>query len=470
MTTTTLQQNNLWNKVRPILIGGVALFVLVMLAYWGGAAKPGPLFYFGIAMFSIMIVGFGAATWWLFLSPLPAHTIRRAHSISQSNSVRQVVGVLAVIGNLAFVTGAFWDEVWHRLYGIGGAINDFLWRPHLMIYGSMGLTALFAFGGLLIALRGEGDIRARFRNEPLMGMLGLAASYLACSTFSDLLWHQIYGLDITAWSLPHIFLGAGSAFVMLATVSLHLSQVPQREWRGLNGLSLPEAIAILMTGAAAMLIAQVALTEWDGIRVIGDPGRAAFWARPEWVYPVVVVSLSTFFSAFIIHALRRAGVATLIMLTALGVRALYFTLFGLWGSNVGMALNAQWLMIPAAVALDGWYAMRRAQADSRTTLNSGSLIAGLFFLICALPLLPTLMIYPRVNGDTVPAMAGFSLLAALWFGWVGARFGAWLGGLGRQAEAAETAKVRTLWVGAGMMAAFVIFALIFILTATPPRV
>jgi ABC-type lipoprotein release transport system permease subunit len=386
-----------------------------------------------------------------------------------------VVGLIFdVIGNLAFVTGAFWDEVWHRLYGIGSAVNDFLWRPHLMIYGSMGLTALFAFGGLFIALRGQGDVRARFRSEPLIGLLGLAASYLACSTFSDLIWHQIYGLDITAWSLPHIFLGTGSAFVMLATVALLAAQVSRRDWRGLAGLQLPETLAIVMTGAAAMITAQVAATEWDGIRVIGDPNRIAFWARPEWIYPVVVISLAVFFSAFLIQALRRAGVATLTTLAALGVRALYFALFGLWENRTGMALTAQLLMIPAAVALDAWYAFRLKRAGEAATLTLGNLLAGVAFVIISLPLIPRLMIYPRLNAGTLPMMVGFSLLAALWFGWIGARLGAWLGGLGGEAkESAEAMSPRisrrTLRVGLGMLAAFILFALLFILTARPPN-
>jgi hypothetical protein len=84
------------------------------------------------------------------------------------------------------------------------------------------------------------------------------------------------------------------------------------------------------------------------------------------------------------------------------------------------------------------------------------------------------MIYPRLNAGTLPMMVGFSLLAALWFGWIGARLGAWLGGLGGEAkESAEAMSPRisrrTLRLGLGMLAAFILFALFFILTARPPN-
>jgi len=227
VTTSTSSQNNLWSKAQALLTGGVALTLLVAVGYWGGAVKTGPLFVAGLVVLSIMILAFGLLTWWLYFSPMPP--TRFTALPASIPAVRQIVGVLVVISTMLVVVGAFWDEVWHRSYGSGVVLNDFFWRPHQLIYGSMGLTSFFAVGGLLNALRGRGNIRQRFRAEPIIGLLALAAFYLSASGPSDLVWHQIYGLDITAWSLPHLFLTTGSVFVSLAAIALHLSLLPRHE-------------------------------------------------------------------------------------------------------------------------------------------------------------------------------------------------------------------------------------------------
>lgn len=475
MTTSISSQTPLWPKTRPLLLGGVALGLLIAIGYWGGAVRTGPLFIVGLVVLSAMILAFGLLTWWLYLSPMTSPP--RAHptgglrpSATASPAVRQLVGVLVIISSMLFVVGAFWDEVWHRTFGSGIVLDDFFWRPHQLIYGSMGLTSLFAVGGLLNALRGRGSIRQRFRAEPMIGLLALAAFYLSASGPSDLIWHQIYGLDITAWSLPHLFLTTGSIFVALTAIALQLSLLPRRAWRGLGGLQLQEALAVLVMALALLFCIQFATTEWDGLHAIGDASRFSFWSRPEWLYPVVVVSISIFFSAFALHALRRAGAATLVMLVMLAVRLLLLTALGVWNSNVGMGLNAHLLMFPAAVALDAWRWTRLKSADSNATLIGGNIVGATASLVVSLIAIPTLMIYPRINAGTAPLMIVMGLVAALWFGWAGALLGEWLGGLGRPAEAAEPINLRIVWVGVGVLAASLVFTAFFILTATPPAI
>ncbi|MBI3240700.1 MAG: hypothetical protein HYZ49_00185 [Chloroflexi bacterium] len=468
MTPSTPSQTNLWPKTRPLLIGGVALALLVAIGYWGGAVKTGPLFIAGLVVLSAMILAFGLLTWWLYLSPMPSPA--RAQSATASPALRQLVSVLVIISSMLFVVGAFWDEVWHRTFGSGIVLDDFFWRPHQLIYGSMGLTALFAVGGLFNALRGRGSIRQRFRAEPMIGLLALAAFYLSASGPSDLIWHQIYGLDITAWSLPHLFLTTGSIFVTLTAIALQLSLLPRHAWRGLPGLQLQEALAVLVMALALLFCIQFSTTEWDGLHAIGDASRVSFWSRPEWLYPVVVVSVSIFFGAFAVRALRRAGVATLVMLVMLVMRLLLLTALGVWNSEIGMGLNAHLLMFPAALAMDAWHWARLKSADSNATLIGGNLVGATASLVVSLIAIPALMIYPRINAGVAPLMILMGLVAALWFGWVGASLGGWLGGLGRPAEAAEPLSPRVVWAGVGVLAASIAFAAFFILTATAPTV
>jgi hypothetical protein len=133
-----------------------------------------------------------------------------------------------------------------------------------------------------------------------------------------------------------------------------------------------------------------------------------------------------------------------------------------------MGIGSQLLLIPPAVALDLWYALRLRRAESAATLAGGSLLAGAVFLAVALPAIPYLLIYPRVDATTAPMMIVMSMALALWSGWVGARTGAWFGSLDRRAGQAAALSRRATRVSAGALAALAAFAAFFIATATPP--
>src|SRR6266851_1194843 len=159
--------------------------------------------WMGWAALTCLVVAFACLTWWLLLSPLPIADGRRAERLSNgpgphARRTRVVVALLVLLSGFLFSAGARWDELWHRTYG--GFGDDFLWPPHLMIYGGLALNAAFAGWGLGRTLRGRGGLRERFRAEPLMGLLGLLAAYQVASIPSDLIWHRVIGPDITAWS------------------------------------------------------------------------------------------------------------------------------------------------------------------------------------------------------------------------------------------------------------------------------
>ena len=470
MATTTLTRSAGWGRLRPWLLSGGTLVILALVAYWGGAAKIDARFWTGVLVLSGLILAFAGVTWWLFLSPVPAR--KKARLQSPPAIVRQTVGLMAIVSGLLFVAGGTWDEVWHRLYGVGGAVNDFFWAPHKMLYGSMALTALFAVGGLLLMLRGRGDIRLRFRAEPLLGLLALASAYLAFSGPSDALWHIVYGLDITAWSLPHIIITSGAALVMLTTAAIQLAQLPAAPWRGLGGLRLQEGLAALMMAAGMVVFTQAAATEWEGIQSLGADRRLvdAFWARPEWLYPVVVLSVIAFFGHVALHATRRAGFATLVAVVALALRYLLLSLSGLWAAGEPLPLKTHLFYLLPALALDAWYWLRRRDAESATTLVGGALASAAFGLLTVLPLVAAWMVYPRVNAATMPGMVVFGALMTLWFGWVGAGFGGWLGQLGGHTETATALSPRALWVGAGTLVVLALVTVVLMLTATPPTV
>jgi hypothetical protein len=468
--------NSVWlRNARWVLMLGGAMLVLITMTGWGGTARPGPVFWLGVAALSSTLVIFAALLWWLFLSPLPR--VADPQSASASSERRQVVAALVVVSGLLFITGGVWDEVWHRTYGVGAALDDFLWRPHQLIYGSMGLMALFALFGVLVGLRGQGGLRQRFRSEPMIGLVGLAAAYLSLSAPSDLVWHQIYGLDITAWSLPHMLFGVGVGLVMFCALALQLSVLPKREWRSPWGLSFGEGLALMMLAIFTTVALQIALTEWESVRSIAEAGslgrdlfREAFWNRPEWLYPTLALGIAALVSNAALHATRRLGAATLVALMVLGFRVLIMTVLDLWTSPIHMTVASQLISLPPAIALDGWYALRHRRADQWQAQFIGIALAVLAFMLMSLPLIPLFLVYPRIIAATVPGMVLAGTLAALWSGWVGARLGQGLRQFSAQQSTPATAFVpaRVMWLSAGALMALAVLALVFIITAEPP--
>ncbi len=455
-----------WHSVRTGLILAGALTIILSLVRWGGTATTGPILWAGVGLLSGLIIGFGILTWWLYLTPLQHGAVRASQ---RSPEVRQMVALLVLMSGTLFALGGFWDEVWHRRFG--GFGNDFLWPPHMLLYGSIALTALFALGGIVLIVRGSGGLRERFRSEPLLGLLGLITCYLLASVPSDELWHRIYGKDLTAWSLPHLLLAGGFALVMLVGLGLQLSLIPLRPWQGLRGLRGGEVLTLVMMAWATIGLLQVGATEWDTIRMLGEVRDAfanAFWHRPLWLYPAVIITVSMFCGNFTLHALRRTGSATLLGLLVLGLRLLLLVSLGGFAPDVYMSYTSHLLVLAPLVALDIWYATRLSRGATLGTLIGGNLVAGLVFVVCDLPLIRVLMVYPPVNRSTLPGMIGMSLVMALIAGWAGARFGGWVGTLDRPSSAAAPITKRARWtvVGAATIAAALV--LMIILTAHPP--
>src|SRR5688572_2157226 len=99
---------------------------------------------------AILVSVFAVLAWWLFFSPLPP-VVAQPRVSKAVLSTRRRVAVLMLLSGALATTGARWDKLWHRMYG--GFGDDFLWPPHLLLYGALGLNAVFAALGLSTALR-----------------------------------------------------------------------------------------------------------------------------------------------------------------------------------------------------------------------------------------------------------------------------------------------------------------------------
>ena len=409
-----------WPTARAVLVMAGLLTVLISLVRWGGTARPGPLFVTGVALLTSLLLIFGLIVAWIFTAPAPAIDELTPMQIE----LRQIVALLALMSAGAFVIGGTWDELWHRRFG--GFGRDFLWPPHLMIYGSIAFFMLVASGGVWIALRGAGRLRTRLRAEGQLTLLSLVCMYLIASLPSDELWHRIYGKDITAWSLPHLIVGSGFCLIALVSAALALSSLPRyAAWRDVRQLRPQEIVAILLTATAAIILLLLGTVEWEGIKSLrsnGDVFSNAFWLRPQWLYPVVIITVSLFFSTFILHILRCVGSATIVALLVFIFRYLCVRGLTLDGFQSDIDYVSQFLPIIPALALDGWYFFQKRSADQLSMQVVGNLLMIATFLVVALPTIRARLIYPPINGFTVPRMIGMSIIMGLAAGWLGARF------------------------------------------------
>lgn len=460
------------HQVRVIAVLVVALFLL--LAYWGGFPEHvsvgtlafGLIFLIGVVLF------FGFLVYYFYIAPLSEKEQNSLATSSSSPQIRYVVATGAIIAATFITIGLFWDELWHRLYGVGAVVNDFFWRPHILLYAGMGINAIFALGGMfLIMQRGKGTLRQRFRAEPLVGLLTLAAGFQIVTAPLDPMWHQIFGLDITAWSLPHLLLGTGLLAVMLVGSSIQFSLVERRPWRFWGHVSLNEVLALILITLAATVLFQFGTTEWESIGPTIDPNYS-FFLRPEWLYPVVLISMSLFIGMIALHLTRRVGSATLVFALALLLRLLLLAVFN--GDTAHMTYKTNVLSLIPLLALDLYYAyrLRAGSIDQPSTPLIGSLVLALTTFVVTLPLIGQTLYYPRLYPTVVLGMVVFGLLMAVAAGWAGSHVGAWLRNLGgstaEQPAAATTETVRIFWVGAGALIAVLAFMVIFISTATPP--
>jgi hypothetical protein len=430
-----------------VILGAAS--VLGLLVHWGGTARPGSSFVLGVSVFIALQLGFGAFTYWLLFAPM-----RGAARTSSMDSawVRQLAAVGVLAGGFLFGFAATWDEAWHRAYG--GFGRDFWWMPHLLLYGSFALVSLMAASSLVwVSARSTGGLRERARGETLIALLALIGGFLAVSAPSDELWHRIYGLDLTAWSLPHTTVVFSYCALMLCGVSLALSGAPRddarRSWLEAR---VGEWLALLLLVAISLQGLQFATTEWEGMQTAQNLSRALS-LRPEWLFPVVVVSLGALVGAFSSAALRLPGTATLVAALTLAERAVSLLAFN--GFQNGMTMRAYLLFAVVMVALEVWaWRQRKSARFDWSAFLMGSLLA----LAVMLVFIPSLMPYPRVDLSTAPWMMVFGSLTSLGFGWVGWRLGSAVHHLERRVAPTGARLGRFTTVALGGVAVIVVLA------------
>ncbi len=235
----------------------------------------------GLLFSGIDLALVGVAIWWLFFSPLKKRSASPAQRIT--GRLPATLALLLVVSGFQFFTGAMWDTSMHIKTGKipGGA--DFLWPPHIMIYSGFLITlgiALFGIAHIAIPAirRGERDPRLWMRANPYLGTLTIASFYALASVPGDAIWHELFGIDLTAWSPPHLLLGIATCATMFSGAGLLI--------QAFTGKARPRwatAVLVLLFGLMLNIGYFIAGVEWE------TPGTRSplVAARPEWLYPLV---------------------------------------------------------------------------------------------------------------------------------------------------------------------------------------
>ena len=243
------------------------------------------------------------------------------------------------------------------------------------------------------------------------------------------------GEILPAWSLPHIILNGGMDALLLVGIALQLSLIPRLPWRRLQKLSWQELLVLLLVSLVTINLVQIGVAEWDNIRripqEINTPFQQAFWNRPEWLYPVLIVAIGLFCGNIALHTLRCVGAATFVALFVLGFRIIVLGLTDAWSSEVNMRFISHLLLIPSMLTLDIWFVLRLRHINALMTLIGGNIVAGLIGLSCTLPIIAYTLVYPRVTVAILPTMVGIGIVVAIVVGVLGKQIGSWILGLSR---------------------------------------
>ncbi len=447
------------NRFEWLIAALFALGIFVAFTFWSGVPtdERANIFWLFVVLLLIFSTGFVAMSWHLMFRPLPERQ-RAAPALELSVGTRQFLSLLLAIGGLCLVVGPFWDEIWHRQYGIPFG-EDFFWRPHLLLYFGFGAGVMVGFWALsYVAFRSKGSFQQRMRATPLIGLVILSSLFLMYVVPADPVWHMVYGRDLSAWSIPHILLLISIAIVMLMAAIVHLSTVPVRQWQGIHKISAQDILPLLMFAAMMMPWLQILILDWDQAFV--DPARLENRFRPEWLMAANIVFTATFAGVIANRSLRRVGAATVTGILALIMRYLMIQIFGVQETT---HYDAWILALAPMIAIDVWMAYKILISKSEVPWYTTGIAAAVGMLIAA-PLLTAL--YPFLPIVNIVVFAAAVLVAGLSASWIGTNVGEYAAVENKQL--AEQTAFYMPGIAIGTLVTFLIFVVIFINTAPPP--
>ena len=439
-------------------MAGGGLLLLLALLYWGGTTQPGAAFWLGVAVAGGLLLGVGALLWWLLLSPLPAGERVTAHP---DPAVRQATAYIVATGGILFLVGALWDVAWRQMAGTPADGEIFGWQPNLLLYGGVGLIAATTLGAAFVAARGAGSLRARWRNDSLLGLLALLALYSLLVMAAVLLWRRVDATGAMAPGAAHVLLSVAVAATMLGAAAVQTSVLPQPAGWTIHRLGGGELNAVILLAVAAAILLLAGAGAW------GE--QPAGTLRPAWYYPAAILGVTLFIGQIGLHVLHRPGAAILIFAAVLFFRAITNFLFQQFFGMTGAGAAAEFLALIPAAAMDVVYVYRTDEAGEMSTSWLAIGVGSAAMLTGGLWLLPRLVASPPVDAGTLPGLLITGAVVGLFGGWCGARLGRTMAGVRRLPSPPAAIQARVAVIGAGAYIILLVAAFFFMRSAPPPR-
>jgi len=310
------------------------------------------LFLQGLTFTTLVIGVLAFLGWWLYFSPLKQTEgrVRAAGNMAVASSARLsfTLALLIGVGSLLNAFGGYWDLSEHLITGIVPGGEDFLWPPHLMVYAGFLLAFVVAVSGLVaIAIpnlrQGIKDPRRWVRRNPYVGAVVLMAGYGLLSIPGDAIWHELYGIDLTAWSPPHIFLTVSAVSLTVfaaglfqkgeSRMNVRSQESSRRESDGSEdpkgvrvnaGKKLGELassvdalsfVRLFYMANALLLLVFIGVVEWE----VESVNRLVA-ERPIWLYPTIIGVSSFFLSIMAKRLVPGPWTATIVALFYFGMR------------------------------------------------------------------------------------------------------------------------------------------------------
>ena len=457
---TTLA-HNLHNRLGWIIAAISGTVIFAAFTVWGGipSDEQAGIFWAQLLVLFLVICAFILLFWHLLIRPL-APNLRQPKSETLSLKLRQRIVLIQTGGFVAIIVAGFWDELWHRAYGIPFG-EDFFWRPHLLMYFGLGTVICVAFWALLyLNRRLKGSFQQRFRSNTLIGLFILNAAFMLYALTADPFWHWTFGQDLTAWSVPHLILLTSFVTTLLITIFASVSALPQRAWRTVIDMRLSDGLPLLIIAAMLLVWLQLMLIDWDQTLA----GIKLEWLglyRPEWLLAANLVASVTFTGVIATRLLRCAGAATVAGLLALAIRYALIQLF-----DAEMLQYVAWVaaLLPM-LAIDLWAyycsAIRKTEPEWRGT-------AAAVIVAMAVNAFVIRSLYPLDFSDTL-AYGLAVVVTGIGMSWLSHQIADAMQRK-RQAIDAEPSEGRAMTpqFSFGVLAAFVLFIVFFISTASPP--
>jgi hypothetical protein len=338
----------------------------------------------------------------------------------------RLLSLVCILVTLTVVIGQLWDGYWHITY----AFDSFWSPPHVFVYSMSTFCATLA-SVLVFVPRLRRCFGPGFR-VPLLPFAVPGPLFLLCGGFValgvagillDNLWHTTFGLDETAWSLPHAMIGGSLAVVGCGYISARLALRSQRPLRWYTLLWMTLLLIGLTKGFLGPLYEHNTRDSVQALANIPTLAAQQGWQRVFQIYTEWNLTRSNL--AFPVLGALWAG-AALVLVRRLEPRTWRFlALVLVWWLLAldGGRSSARWL--------DQWLPMYH---DSVNWLPPPLLLTAIIFSLAR---------WRGLNEQWAFAVAGFAFGAQSCFIWGAQPWGA-------LALAAAAAAVLGAWLGARM--------------------